>query len=519
QKRAAVKIRRLASALGSLDESFQYFAHSTFDFRTAFPPLAGFRLQCYLETVSDGISEHLLKRNPRQAPLRMHGGDLAWALRQPDGNATTRAFAYVIRKALRAAGAEITFNETEIKAALREVRAGDLVILAPSHRSYLDFLITSLLCFAHPGLGLKLPRVAATDDFAQIPIIGKLLGAAGAFYIKRGVGAPDPGLTKQIADLVDSGQSLEFYAEGTRSRSRRFLTPKRGILRALRQAGRPAIVLPLSISYDRIAEEAGFLRELEFGVKHKSGLNPLLKWTQKLIRGDVKLGRIHIRAGAPLRIEADSDIKKVSHRIVAELQRHAAVSSFHIRVFCDAHAASGIDAAGLRSAIIRRGGMIIESKLDGEEKVPAVLRRTYDGQWMHLFYADARRRAPDNIAVKSHIRRNGFWFPEALQFVDHLTDAVVEALFEPVCRDYERVAAEVEKLPLDGSITAHQIVARLDDAFLGDVEDALADLAEREILGQERDSYHWANGVRDLSEYRNDCAWDGGALHFDRILS
>ncbi|MEO5590203.1 MAG: fatty acyl-CoA reductase, partial [Gemmatimonadaceae bacterium] len=103
QKRAAVKIRRLASALGSLDESFQYFAHSTFDFRSAFPPLAGFQLQSYLETVSDGISEHLLKRNPCQAPLRMHGGDLTWALRQPDGNATTRAFAYVIRKALRAA--------------------------------------------------------------------------------------------------------------------------------------------------------------------------------------------------------------------------------------------------------------------------------------------------------------------------------------------------------------------------------------------------------------------------------
>lgn len=518
QKRAAVKIKRLAAILGSLDQAFYYFAHYTFDFRSAFPPLAGFELGSYLEVVSDGISEHLLKRNPRQAPLRMHGTDLGWAIRQPEGNATTRAFAYVIRKALRAAGAEITFNETEIKAALREVRPDDLVILAPSHRSYLDFLITSLLCFAHPGLGLKLPRVAATDDFARIPVIGKLLEGAGAFYIKRGIGAPDPGLTKQIADLVESGQSLEFYAEGTRSRSRRFLTPKRGILRALQQAGRPAIVLPLSISYDRIAEEAGFLRELDAGIKHKSGLSPLLKWTQKLIRGEVKLGRIHIRAGKPLRIDADTDIKCVSHGIVAELQRHSAVTSFHIRVFCEAHAALGIEAASLRSAIIRRGGMIIESKLDGEEKVPAVLRRSYDGQWMHLFYDDARRRAPGNIAVASHIRRNGFWFPEALHFDDHVTDMVVEALFEPVCRDYDRVALEVERLGPDGSVTAHEIIARLDEAFLGDVEDALADLEERGVLSQEKGRYRWANGAPDLSEYRSECAWDSG-VHLHRMLS
>jgi 1-acyl-sn-glycerol-3-phosphate acyltransferase len=507
QKRAAVRIKKLAAALGYLDEAFHYFTHHTFDFRTAFPPLERFDLDSYLESVSHGISEHLLKRNPVQAPLRMHGTDLRWALRQPEGNATTRAFAYVVRKALRAGGAEITFNETEIKSALREVRSDDLVILAPSHRSYLDFLITSLLCFAHPGLGLKLPRVAATDDFARIPIIGRLLEGAGAFYIKRGVGAPDPQLTQQIVRLVEAGQSLEFYPEGTRSRSRRFLSPKRGILRALQQAGRPAVVVPLSISYDRIAEEEGFLRELEHGVKHKSGLAPLLKWTRKLMRRDVKFGRIHIRAGSALRIDADTDIKSVSNAIVAELQRHSAVTSFHIRVFCEQNARLGIDPAALRSAIIRRGGVIIESKLSDEDKIPPLLRRTYDGQWMHLFYHDARVRLPNNAAVASHIRRNGFWYPESNQTDDELADAVVEALFEPVCRDYQRVAREVERMPADGVITAHDVVARLKEAFLGDVEDALADLAERGVLVEERGKFRWANGRRDLSDFQNDCAW------------
>ncbi|MEO8193083.1 MAG: SDR family oxidoreductase [Gemmatimonadales bacterium] len=518
QAKATAKIERLAQVLGYLDEAFHYFGHHTFDFRTEFPPLEGFDLDSYLQSVSDGISEHLLKRNPIQAPLRMHGTDLRWALRQPEGNATTRVFAYVIRKALRVGGAEITFNEIEIQSALRQVRRGDLVILAPSHRSYLDFLVTSLLCFAHPGLGLKLPRIAATDDFARIPVIGRLLQAAGAFYIKRGQGAPDPALTRQIGDLVDKGHSLEFYAEGTRSRSRRFLSPKRGMLRALQQAGRPAVVLPLCITYDRIAEEEGFLLELERGTKHRSGLMPLIKWTHKLTRGEIKLGRIHIRAGAPLRIDAHTDIRTLSHDIVAELQRHTAVTSFHIRAFCERHRRLGIDPAALRAAITERGGVVIESKLDGEDHVPALLQRTYDGQWMHLFYADARVRAPGNAAVTSHIRRNGFWFPETSQFDDDITDAVVEALFEPVCRDYQLVATEVEKMPEGGTITAHELVARLDGVFLGDVEGSLADLAERGILVPERDTYRWADGRRDLSDYRSDCAWYG-TVHYDKMIS
>jgi thioester reductase-like protein/1-acyl-sn-glycerol-3-phosphate acyltransferase len=518
QKRATVKLERLARGLGYLDEAFYYFVHHTFDFRTDFLPLEDFNLESYLQSISDGISEHLLKRNPVQAPLRMHGTDLRWALKQPEGNGTTRVFAYVIRKALRKAATEITFNELEIRAAIRQIRPNDLVVLAPSHRSYMDFLVTSLLCFAHPGLGLKLPRIAASDDFSKIPIVGRLLQAAGAFYIRRGLGAADPELTRQISELVEAGHSLEFYAEGTRSRCRRFLAPKRGILRAIQQTGRPTVVVPLTISYDRIAEEEGFLRELDRGMKHKSGLLPLLQWTRKLLRDEIRLGRIHIRAGMPLRIEPDTDIRILSQDIVAELQRHSATTTFHLAAFCARHTALGIDIKSLRSAIVKRGGVVIDSALGDEDKVPALLQRTYDAQWMHLFYPDALVRAPGNAAIESHVRRNGFWTPSAPRFDDDITDAVIEALFEPITRDYDRVTRELEKLPSSGKITAHDLVARMDGVFLGDVEDCLADLAERGVLSRDRDVYRWAGGVRDLTSYRNDCAWQG-ALRYDQMIS
>jgi hypothetical protein len=115
QKRATVKLERLARGLGYLDEAFHYFCHHTFDFRTAFPPLEDFNLDSYLQSVSDGISEHLLKRNPVQAPLRMHGTDLRWALKQPEGNGTTRVFAYVIRKALRKAATRSTSSRSRLQ--------------------------------------------------------------------------------------------------------------------------------------------------------------------------------------------------------------------------------------------------------------------------------------------------------------------------------------------------------------------------------------------------------------------
>jgi 1-acyl-sn-glycerol-3-phosphate acyltransferase len=508
-EKAAKQLDRLGDVLGDLDEAFYYFTHQTFDFRTAFPPLEDFNLDSYLDSISHGISEHLLKRDPVQAPLRMHGLDLRWALRQPEGNSTVRAFAYFMRKALRSAGAEITFNEDEIRSALRDVREGDLVVLAPSHRSYLDFLVTSLLCFAHPGLGLKLPRVAASDDFSHIPFVGPLLEAAGAFYIKRGVGGPDPALTLKISELVQKGQSLEFYPEGTRSRSRRFLAPKRGILRALQQAGRPAVVLPLSISYDRVAEEYGFLRELAGRGKHKGGLSPLANWTMKLMRGDVSLGRIHIRSGPALRVDANTDIKTLGHSIVAELQRHVAATTFHLSTFCRQHANVGIDPAALRLGIERRGGVVIDSKLRGRFKAPTLLGRTYESQWMHVFYADALLRAPNNAAVASHIRHNGFWYPQGLECDDDVTDAVVDALFEPICRDYERVAHGIEAMPADARFTPHDLVGRLPGVFLRDAEDTLADLSDRGILVRDRDTFGWANGPHDLTEYRNECRWQG----------
>jgi alcohol-forming fatty acyl-CoA reductase len=507
RRKDEVKIGRLSAALGSVDRLFHYFGHHAFDFRTAFPPLEEFDLPSYLDTISEGISHHLLKRDPRHAPLRMHGTDAAWALRQPGGGGTVRTVAYFMRKVLRAGKVQITFDEAAIKRALAGAGDDDLVVLAPSHRSYMDFLVVSLLCFAHPGLRLRLPKVAATDDFARIPVIGQVLRACGAFYIRRGLGEPDPKLNRQLGELVHGGQSLEFYPEGKRSRTRRFLPPKRGILRALQGSGRRTVVLPLSISYDRICEEQGFLGELEGRARHKGGLKPLTKWLAKLSRGKVRTGRIHIGCGRPLVLEEGTDVPALSAELIAELQRTTVSTSFHLRSFCARNAELGISPVALRSAIVARGGVVIESRL-GVQEIALPVQRTFDAHWMHLFYADALERHPGHAAVEAHIRRNGFWFPPRGAGDDPLRDRIVDALFEPICRDYALIAAEVEAMPAEGWTTL-DVVRRLPGVFLREAEDALDELADAGVLERDGECYRPVAGGPPPADFARRWAWTG----------
>ena len=58
---------------------------------------------------------------------------------------------------------------------------GPLVII-PTHRSYIDFLIMGYVCF---GSGIKLAHIAAAEDFLNMAVVNVLLRRSGAFFIKR----------------------------------------------------------------------------------------------------------------------------------------------------------------------------------------------------------------------------------------------------------------------------------------------------------------------------------------------
>ncbi|CAN0529177.1 unnamed protein product, partial [Ectocarpus sp. 8 AP-2014] len=116
-----------------------------------------------------------------------------------------------------------------------------VVVLLPTHRSYLDFVLVSLFCASmrsFPGLSwLRVPKVAAADGpFGKEGTpLRWLMGKLGAFFIRRGHNSePHSDLRRRLEALQERGlETLEVFVEGTRSRDRRFLAPKTGLIRAL----------------------------------------------------------------------------------------------------------------------------------------------------------------------------------------------------------------------------------------------------------------------------------------------
>jgi fatty acyl-CoA reductase len=222
-------------------------------------------------------------------------------------------------KVLRRAVDHVTVDVPSFERARAAIPNGATLVLTPSHRSYLDFVLTSYLAFARPDL-LPIPHIAATMDFAAIPLLGRVLGWLHAFYLRSGQGKMDPQLAPRVEALIDGGNTLAFFIEGARSRSGEFLPPKRGLLRCLQSTGRTCALLPIAITYERVPEHEAFARELAGEPKAKMRLGALVSWTFDAWRGRIDLGRIHIAAGAPVMLDSASDVHAVSHEVIRRLR-------------------------------------------------------------------------------------------------------------------------------------------------------------------------------------------------------
>ena len=68
---------------------------------------------------------------------------------------------------------------------VRELCAHNAVVLVPTHKSYMDFLLVSYMCFA---FNVPLPAIAAGMDFLGMQFVGEMLRRCGAFFIRRTFG-------------------------------------------------------------------------------------------------------------------------------------------------------------------------------------------------------------------------------------------------------------------------------------------------------------------------------------------
>ena len=382
--------KRLASRLDYLNDVFPYFTTRSFDFRSSHPLPADHQPRAFVRTVCRGLAQHVLDQDERQWTLAGrqhagHGGDARWVLRHPDANAWVRTGIWASTKVLRRVAQAVTVDIPSFERARAAVAPGAAIVLVPSHRSYLDFILCSYLAFTRPDLGIRVPYIAAATEFGRVPMLGRILQWMRAFYVKRGAGRENRDLIQRVNALLERGEVLEFFVEGERSRSREFLSPKRGLLRAIQESGRPAVLFPIAISYDRVPEEAAFQRELSGTPKPRMRLSVLFRWLWEVSRGRVRLGRMHLACGAPIRLDAESDLRVTADLVIERLRAAMVVSNFHIEATKELLAKEGWTPATARERILAQGGLVLESELDGSAPLDPLIVKTLReqiGPWL-----------------------------------------------------------------------------------------------------------------------------------------
>jgi len=107
-----------------------------------------------------------------------------------------------------------------------------------------------------------------------------------------------------VRTIIDKGVALEYFVEGTRSRTGRSLPPRAGMLsitvRAfLRDRKRPLMFQPVYIGYERLAEGSSYISELSGSHKKTESLSDFRN-VINIVRKNY--GQVAVSFGEPIRL-------------------------------------------------------------------------------------------------------------------------------------------------------------------------------------------------------------------------
>ena len=177
------------------------------------------------------------------------------------------------------------------------------LVYLPSHRSHVDYLLLSYLLFQR---GLMIPHIAAGENM-NLPFVGNLLRRGGAFYMQRSFrGDPVHAalFSEYLYQVYRRGHCVEFFPEGTRTRTGRLLPARIGLLKmtvahARRGLPRPLAFVPVYFGYEKLIESASYLDEMRGAEKKRESVADILR-SLRLIRQD--FGCVEVNFGKPLRL-------------------------------------------------------------------------------------------------------------------------------------------------------------------------------------------------------------------------
>ena len=192
------------------------------------------------------------------------------------------------------------------------------IILVPNHQSHADYVALTYCIYKNFDLPV---RVAAGINLNVFPL-GQFFGRGGAFFIRRTFTSDHLyKLTFEayIFYLLKTGQLVEFFFEGGRTRTGKLLKPKYGLFQMLLEShaqlheSKPLMFIPVSLAHEHIPEEKAHARELSGGKKIPEKGTQLFKLFKLLNK---RLGTIHIHFGQGIIMDGfKGDLKEATQNL------------------------------------------------------------------------------------------------------------------------------------------------------------------------------------------------------------
>ena len=210
--------------------------------------------------------------------------------------AFARVFTWIVNNIYN--GLDVDMNS--LKKVKEWARKGPIVYV-PCHKSHMDYMILSYILYQN---WMGVPFIAAGANLSFFPL-GILFRKSGAFFLKRtfkGNKLYSQTFAAYLRTLLSEKIPIEFFIEGTRSRSGKLALPKLGLLSMLVDSWKEGttkkdiIFVPVYIGYDLVVEEDAYAMEMKGGKKEKENISQLIKAGRILRR---RYGKVYVRFSEP----------------------------------------------------------------------------------------------------------------------------------------------------------------------------------------------------------------------------
>ncbi|MXQ74751.1 glycerol-3-phosphate 1-O-acyltransferase [Rhodococcus rhodochrous] len=185
--------------------------------------------------------------------------------------------------------------------ALRESNRRYSLVFLPSHRSYADAFVLGDILAANDFPG---NHIMGGANLTFWPI-GPVARRTGTVFIRRSFADDDvykAALEEYFAFLLSKRFNLEWYFEGGRTRTGKLRPPRYGLLSYVANAIRggrveDAMLVPVSITYEGLAEVAAVAAEQTGATKKPEGLGWLVRYARNQRK---RAGNVYVRFGDPV---------------------------------------------------------------------------------------------------------------------------------------------------------------------------------------------------------------------------